>query len=85
MEQYDVSCCTFQLEQVFYEYEILSNFVRLRIHFDKKIFIFLEHNDICHLLKTSRDNFLSPPPHSQYFQKRKGQLIYYIFCVSLHF
>ena len=31
-------------------------------------------HDICHLLKTSQDNFRVPPP--KYFQKRNKQLIY---------
>ena len=47
------------------------------IYFDKNILIILENNVICHLLKTSRDNFCPPPP---IFRNR--QLIYDIFMYN---
>ena len=71
-------------QSIFHNHEIWSYFVRFGIYFDKnlsqifftKILIFLENNDIGHLLKIWHGYFC---PHAQYFQKRNRQSRYYIF------
>ena len=45
------------------------------------IFIFLENNNIGHLLKISRDYFRSPPPKKKEFVEKKWTLylLYFVY------